>query len=151
MPRAPPVWVRFPQRPPECKQRGRQNALVPLRSGPVCWRGISLAGTRPANLPPSPGTQRAARRAAPDLPRGRALLHRQHAKCRRGCLRHEALSSIGVAPTRGQALPSDITGCGKSRNIIPATGPLQCFHQASSRFNRPLKKTFRSTFVYYML
>ena len=81
-----------------------------------------LAETRPANLPPAPGTQRAARRAAPDLPLGRALLHHCRLSCRRGCLLHEAHSPIVAAPTRGQALPSAITGCGRSCIAIPTEG-----------------------------
>ena len=56
-------------------------------------------------------------------------------KCRRGFLHHEVLGTLIAAPTRGQALPSAIAGCGKSCIARHATAPLHRVQRASSRSN----------------
>ena len=77
----------------------------------------------------------AKRRAAPDLPPGKALLNRQEHEHRLETWHHKATNPTTPAPPQGQARPSDNACLDKSGIDLRATRSQQRFHQNPSRLS----------------
>jgi hypothetical protein len=90
----------------------RTDVAAPTRgralpsAGNRCQRLLRLAEPTATRSLPWPGNKGEARRAAPDLPQGRAHLQRQFPEPLRDMLNHKACRTDVAAPTRGRALPS---------------------------------------------